>query len=364
MYSHRPRADLIELFLRSGSVSRHRILTLFVERLTGFKITDAVQLEASEPPISLELSSEIQLYQPICEFDHLCKEPNGQCNIPFFLLYGPTASLIGGRLIQSLIDALIEWTLGSQPTSIRVAGDMRDLIALGVGSMDEFDHGSDEDNHVYISEPLVVLSLSSLFEKQSWRMRRTCFFKSFRNARSDLLGFKFEEVALVLMEIFGGKFNSLGDAFHCTESLRLRRVTMVSLNLGADGVVQSNPVSWQTGSSDRLGLKANSPADVLSFLHNPNGKAFLFPHAHIKPGLMCYLQDEETKELIVVALQGEISSLDVTTWESSIKSLTPQFFYRKLVGIKSCNCSHTYIFIPGGGETWSICTGVLPKSHK
>ena len=65
--------------------------------------------------------------------------------------------MIGGKLIQRLIDALMRWKLGSQPTSIRIAGDMRGLIALG-----DFEYDSDEDN--------LGGSLSSLFQKQSWRM--------------------------------------------------------------------------------------------------------------------------------------------------------------------------------------------------
>jgi hypothetical protein len=140
----------------------------------------------------------------------------------------------------------------------------------------------DENYPVYISEPLVVLSLSSLFEKQSWRMRRTWISNSFRNARYDSsLGFVFEEVALVLMEIFGGKVNCLADAFRCSEPLGSRRVTIVSLMRGADGVMQSNPASWKAGSSDRFGLKANPPADVLSLLARSRWKdlsVYGWPH--------------------------------------------------------------------------------------
>jgi len=46
------------------------------------------------------------------------------------------------------------------------------------------------------------------------------------------------------------------------------------------------------------------------------------------PDLLCFLQDDETKELILVALQAKISpSLDVCAWLSALDSITPQFFY-------------------------------------
>lgn len=71
--SYRPTADLIELFLRSENVSRHRILTSFA--------SDAIELEDVEPPISVDLSSEIQLYQPVCEWVRPFNEPNGQSKL-------------------------------------------------------------------------------------------------------------------------------------------------------------------------------------------------------------------------------------------------------------------------------------------
>ncbi|KAF8512031.1 hypothetical protein BU17DRAFT_11549, partial [Hysterangium stoloniferum] len=48
---HRLTASLIELFICLENVPRHRVLTSFAERLTGFKVTDAIELEDDEPPI-------------------------------------------------------------------------------------------------------------------------------------------------------------------------------------------------------------------------------------------------------------------------------------------------------------------------
>jgi hypothetical protein len=84
-YSYRLTASLIELFLYSKDVPRHRVLTLFVEHLTGFKITDAVELEAAEPPISPDLLLKFESYGPLTELDRLFQQDvkNSLWNISF-----------------------------------------------------------------------------------------------------------------------------------------------------------------------------------------------------------------------------------------------------------------------------------------
>jgi hypothetical protein len=125
-----------------------------------------------------------------------------------------------------------------------------------------------------------------------------------------------------------GQFSPLADAFHCSSSLWSRNVTLVSLRRRTDGVLQSYPVSWNAGNSDHLGFKANSPADALTFLDNLDRKAFLFPDTHMGPDMLCFLQDEKTKELIVLAMQDQTSPhLDAQAWQSALISATPQFFY-------------------------------------
>jgi len=203
---------------------------LFAEHLTGFKIADAIELEDGEPPISPDLLSKIELYRPLTELDRLFNEstlPNSQCNISFTDSWTDRV-LIGEELIQCLVDALMRWTLGSELTSIPIECDMHDIIALGVGFLDKMASTRKFDPNathlVYISEPLVVLSLSSLFEQHSWTTRKAWMVRSFRIApNKSSLGFAFEGGPLcVLMEIFGGKFSPLADAFHCSESIRGR----------------------------------------------------------------------------------------------------------------------------------------------
>jgi hypothetical protein len=83
IYSHRLTPNLIGLFLSSQNVPRHRVLTLFAEHLTRLKITDALELEDGEYPVSPNLSSKIALYGPLTELDRLFEEPkltNSQCN--------------------------------------------------------------------------------------------------------------------------------------------------------------------------------------------------------------------------------------------------------------------------------------------
>ncbi len=76
-----------------------------------------------------------------------------------------------------------------------------------------------------------------------------------------------------------------------------------------------------------MGFKTASPKDVLEFLNNPDGKCFLFPDTYMGPDLMRFLQDEETKELILVAVQARFifPSLTASDWLSAIE--TVEFFY-------------------------------------
>jgi hypothetical protein len=266
------------------------------------------------------------------------------------------------ELLQCLVDVLMRWVLGSQPTAVK--GHMHDAIALGVGHLiadvpNEFN--PDMNYPVYINEPLVVLALSSLFEqhrstRKDWIVRS---FRTSRNAPSS--GFIFEEVMLlVLMEHFGGKFTALGDIFHFSQSspLASRKVTLVALRRTAEGIHQCCPVSWNTGSSDRFGFKAKSPANVVEFLNDPKGKPFLFPDNHMGPDLTCFLQDELTKELILVGLQGKLhKKLNARTWQDALTSVVPEFFYTIIVCFSvSESCYNHSSFIP-------LCFRRMRKDH-
>jgi len=222
---------------------------------------------------------------------------------------------------------------------------------------------------VYIYEPLVVLSLRSLFEKWRWTTMKAWMVTSFCNAlNSSTLGYAFEmALPLVLMEIFGGKFSPLEEAFDCSnKSLGSRRVTLVSLKRVA-GELQICPVSWNAGCSDRLGLKAKTLTQVLEFFDNPDGKIFLFPDNHIRPNLSWFFQDEDTKELILCFDQSNLTlNLEAGTWQDAIDSVTPQFFYTMVVGIILCNPSASTFILMFIGQrgTGSICASVLPDSYK
>jgi hypothetical protein len=215
---------------------------------------------------------------------------------------------------------------------------------------------------VYIDEPLVVLALSSLFEQQPWSTRRNWIVRSFRTSRNaPSSGFIFEEVMLlVLMEHFGGKFTALGDIFHFSPSspLASRKVTLVALRRIAEGIHQCCPVSWNTGSSDRFGFKAKSPANVVEFLNDPKGKPFLFPDNHMGPDLTCFLQDERTKELILVVLQAKLhKDLDAGTWQKALTSVEPEFFYTITVCFSvPKSCHNPSSFIP-------LCFRRMRKDH-
>jgi hypothetical protein len=217
---------------------------------------------------------------------------------------------------------------------------MHETVVLGIGHLEKIGpHHTLEPNTsypVYLCEPLVVLYLSSIFERHSWTTNQAWITDAFHTARnSSSLGYIFEEaVLLVLLQELGGKLRVLSDIFHCNQPWGSRKVTLVSLKRGDDGLMMCCPVSWTSGSSDQLGFRATSPTDVLNWLNNPDGKCFIFPDTHMGPDLLFFLQDEETKELILGAVQARIAhSLDTRAWRSALDSITLQCFYTSNVCI-------------------------------
>ena len=261
-----------------------------------------------------------------------------------------TAHFSDEELVQCLVDVLIRWRIGSQPSFILVEKEMRHLIALGVGHLATIvptnKFGPDTNYPVYICEPLIVLSLSSLFEECSQTTRKTCITNSIRTGRNPpSLGYTLEDLTmLVLMENFGGKFTPLRDIFRFSKSSSLgsRKVTLVSLKRSANDVMHCCPVSWKTGSSDCCGFKAESPTDVLKYSMDPNGKAFLFPDTHMEPDLTWFFQDQETGELIYTFAQYKLSKkLDSEAWIQAVNSVTPAFFYTVVVCPSAILSSHS-----------------------
>ena len=245
-------------------------------------------------------------------------------------------------LIQVLVNALMLWVIGTQPYII-IEKRMCQMIDLGVGHLKPAAPGEKFDvnrnDPVYIEEPLMILSLSSLFEKQTWTQRKTWLSNSICVARTkSSAGSIFEETTMmVLMEKFGGKYTALGEVFNfgASSSLGSREVTLVSLTRMPDGTLSTSEASWTSGSSDCFGFKAQSVEDVLSFLENPKGKAFLFPHVYMGPDLIGFFKDKETSELIIFLLQAKLTpKLDSNIWLKAINSITPGFFYTLIVCIR------------------------------
>jgi hypothetical protein len=211
--------------------------------------------------------------------------------------------------------------------------DMNDIIMLGIGHMETSPEETvlpTESYPVYLSEPLVVLYLSSLFAKYSWTTNEEIVEQAFASGKNNqTLGSEYEEaVLLLILHMFGGKACTLSDAFHTDQPWGSRKVTLVSLKRRSDGIMQSCPVSSSSGSSDRLGFKATSSEDVLSFLENPDGKCFLFPDRHMGPDLFFFLQDVETMELMGVPVQGKsMEGLDPAAWHRAVQTVTPEYFY-------------------------------------
>lgn len=318
---YRFTARLIELLLLTQPDSPHRLLSAFAKALTGFTITDALDLEEAEPPLTTDTLDQMNHYIPAVEVGRLFEKSDEK---------GLNSDRM--ELIKCLFHVLMRWRIGSETTVLPIEGYMHETVMLGIGHLEKIGPRETLDGNypVYLCEPLVVLCLSSIFEKHPWTMNHAWITDAVRTAcNGSSLGFVFEEaVLLVLLQEFGGKLRALSDIFHCNQPWGLRKVTLVSLKRGDNGLMLCCPVSWTSGSSDRLGFRATSPTDVLNWLNNPNGKCFIFPDTHMGPDLLFFLQDEETKELILGAVQARIvQRLDTRAWLSTLDSVTLQYFY-------------------------------------
>jgi hypothetical protein len=240
--------------------------------------------------------------------------------------------------VQVLVNALMLWVIGSQPSKILIEGHAREMIEFGIGHLkavvsDGHFNDSDEANFpVYIAEPLIILHLRSLFERQSWTQRTTWLSNSMLTARNkSSIGTIFEEATMmVLIQNFGGKYTALDKVFHLGTSSPLgsREVTLVSLTRGTGDEMLSSEISWSKGSSDCVGFKAQSVENVLEFFADPKGKPFLFPDIHMGPDVVAFFVDKETQELIMFLVQAKSRpKLNFSTWMNALESITPDLFY-------------------------------------
>ena len=79
-YSYRFTASLIELLLFTQSTSRHRVLSAFIHALTGFRVTDAIDLEEEEPPLANGIFEHIENhYGLVGDEDRLFGKLKGRC---------------------------------------------------------------------------------------------------------------------------------------------------------------------------------------------------------------------------------------------------------------------------------------------
>lgn len=67
----------MELLAFRKNIPHHRALTSFVKQITGFTLTDAMNLECDEPDLPDEVSSLIETYQPITMTDQLFSRQDG-----------------------------------------------------------------------------------------------------------------------------------------------------------------------------------------------------------------------------------------------------------------------------------------------
>jgi len=79
-FSPRLTASLLELLLSSADVSRHRVLNAFAKHLTGFTLSDAIDLENKENPISDNLITEMKKYGRLSLTRQLFERSGSECH--------------------------------------------------------------------------------------------------------------------------------------------------------------------------------------------------------------------------------------------------------------------------------------------
>jgi len=354
-YSYRFTASLIESIILSAQPnSRHRILSAFVHSLTGFTLTDAIDLEEREESLTTATRNQMSYYKQVAEADRFFEKSGGMCNALFL---GPSILNPPVEVLKSTFQAVMRWRIGGLNTPIRINADLHRTIAAGIGHLKEVGPDQTFDTAtiypVYLCEPLVVLYLSSVLSKRKDTTTEAWISDAALTASNNSsVGFVLEEaVLLLLLQMFGGKERALSDVFDTDQPWGSRKVTLVSLKRRIDGQMQSCAVSWTSGSSDRLGYKATSPDEVVKFLNNPDGKCFLFPDIHMGPDLLCFLQDVETKELILLVLQSKSSKvLAADICLRALESVDPEFFYTQVCAEHPSMHPHALICIIDEGR--------------
>jgi hypothetical protein len=209
---------------------------------------------------------------------------------------------------------------------------MRDSILYGVGHLKKAPSNDDDDSGpVYISEPLIVFSLSSIFEEHPHTQRDVWIKRSICNApNASGLGYVLEELILqMLVDKFGGNGARLDSVFCFRKSSELgsRSVRLVSLMKDTRGEMYSCPVSWIEGASDRLGFKARDPDDDIKFLCDPQGKTFLFPCVHMGPDGVCFGVDEDGNIIVFLIQSKKTLKFPAATRIRAWDSVNPDNFY-------------------------------------
>jgi hypothetical protein len=78
--SYRFTASLIEVLLSTQPGSQHHVFSAFASSLTRFTITDAIDLEEGEPPLTADTVNKTELYGPVGAMDRLFQKSDRTCN--------------------------------------------------------------------------------------------------------------------------------------------------------------------------------------------------------------------------------------------------------------------------------------------
>ncbi|KAJ7600581.1 hypothetical protein C8J56DRAFT_910694 [Mycena floridula] len=151
-----PTVNFVEIILRSRCTSLHRLLTEYVFTLTGFRLSDASDLEDSEDPLSQQDHEILKEYESLGDRIDLCQ------------LDDPTK--------QTLVEMLLQWRLTGTPACLPKENQshklisMEKLISMGIARLSQRgQYGCSWESWyplVIIDEPLVCMALGTIFQEQ------------------------------------------------------------------------------------------------------------------------------------------------------------------------------------------------------
>ncbi|PVF94287.1 hypothetical protein CPB86DRAFT_49890 [Serendipita vermifera] len=304
---YRSTATLIVLLLLGGYKCPHRTIGKIVEAYASFKPTEAVDWVKKEPDFPpINIAVEV----PKLKLDKLspmqAKTLSEMLHKQFF----------AGRYLIGPFDAEARTTFVEQGIA-RISTDL---------------------GHSYIDEPLIKAALDTWFKQRP-------HFSLFEWCRSridvhssEINGYEAFTTHYLLTALENSPW--LKDVFTLREDQAQQSdptwsestLQLVTLSKGVyDDNARISVVTHNSGPSANIGFRANSNEDVLEWMaENKQQVAFCYPPPLMGPDILFFVQFQQSKQLILVAIQAKKHEIvDRNVLMEGVRTVTPSWFWRR-----------------------------------